>query len=45
MQQEAEIRTTISDLMASAPITDIHTHTFDPATGPLLLWGIDEMLT
>jgi hypothetical protein len=45
MQQEAEIRTTISDLMASVPITDIHTHTFDPAMGPLLLWGIDEMLT
>lgn len=45
MQQEPEIRAAVSELMASTPITDIHTHTFDPAMGPLLLWGIDELLT
>jgi len=26
-------------------IIDIHTHTYDPAFGPLLLWGPDELLT
>ncbi|MBI3985930.1 MAG: glucuronate isomerase [Lentisphaerae bacterium] len=31
--------------MANLPVTDIHTHLFDPAMGDLLLWGIDELLT
>ena len=26
-------------------VTDVHTHIYDPALGPLLLWGIDELLT
>ncbi len=29
----------------SAPVTDIHTHLFDPAFKDLCLWGIDELLT
>lgn len=31
--------------VARLPVADIHTHIFDPAMGPLLLWGIDELLT
>lgn len=31
--------------LSTLPIVDIHTHTFDPAFGPLLLWGLDELLT
>ena len=27
------------------PITDVHTHLYDPALGPALLWGLDELLT
>ena len=27
------------------PITDVHTHLYDPALGPVLLWGLDELLT
>ncbi len=27
------------------PITDVHTHIYDPALGPVLLWGLDELLT
>ena len=26
-------------------VTDIHTHLYDPALGPALLWGLDELLT
>jgi hypothetical protein len=28
----------------TTPVVDIHTHLYDPAFGPLLLWGIDEQL-
>jgi hypothetical protein len=35
----------VRDLVAKTPIRDIHTHLYDPAFGPLLLWGIDELLT
>ncbi len=31
-------------IVASTPVTDIHTHLYDPAFGELLLWGIDELL-
>src|SRR5262245_45532107 len=35
----------IEDLVATTPVTDIHTHLYDPAFGELLLWGIDDLLT
>lgn len=35
----------VRDALDALPIVDIHTHTFDPAIGPRLLWGIDELLT
>src|SRR4051812_15329788 len=35
----------VTDAVQRAPIRDIHTHLYDPAFGPLLLWGIDELLT
>ena len=35
----------VSSVFALTPVTDIHTHLFDPAMGSLLLWGIDELLT
>jgi hypothetical protein len=28
----------------STPVTDVHTHLYDPAFGSLLLWGIDDQL-
>src|SRR4051812_17959591 len=34
----------VTDAVQRAPIRDIHTHLYDPAFGPLLLWGIDELL-
>jgi hypothetical protein len=34
----------IEELVASTPITDVHTHLYDPVFKELLLWGIDELL-
>jgi hypothetical protein len=34
----------VEKIVATTPVTDIHTHLYDPAFGPLLLWGIDELL-
>jgi hypothetical protein len=34
----------IEDIVMSAPVTDIHTHLYDPAFKELLLWGIDDLL-
>jgi len=39
------LQATVSSAFAETPVTDIHTHLFDPAMGSLLLWGIDELLT
>ncbi|MGO8927094.1 MAG: glucuronate isomerase [Limisphaerales bacterium] len=34
----------VEDIVMSAPVTDIHTHLYDPAFKKLLLWGIDDLL-
>jgi len=34
----------VEDIVMSAPVTDIHTHLYDPAFKELLLWGIDDLL-
>ncbi len=41
----SDVTQRVQRLLADIPITDVHTHTFDPAMGSLLLWGIDELLT
>lgn len=41
----SKLAQTVRDVVKRAPIRDIHTHLYDPAFGPLLLWGIDELLT
>jgi hypothetical protein len=40
-----EIPTAVESILNSVKFVDVHTHTFDPAFGSLLLWGIDELLT
>ena len=35
----------IEEVAMCTPVTDIHTHLYDPAFKELLLWGIDELLT
>jgi hypothetical protein len=34
----------VEDIVMSTPVTDIHTHLYDPAFKQLLLWGIDDLL-
>src|SRR3954467_12972061 len=34
----------VEKIVARTPVSDIHTHLYDPAFGNLLLWGIDELL-
>ena len=35
----------VSRALSDTRITDIHTHLYSPEFGPLMLWGIDEVLT
>lgn len=42
---ESTLAAQVEDLVASTPVTDVHTHLYDPAFGELLLWGIDDLLT
>src|ERR1700732_3316004 len=42
---EAQISSTVQDVLASTQFIDIHTHLFAPEFGNLGLWGIDELLT
>jgi len=34
----------VETILTATPVTDIHTHLYDPAFGDLLLWGIDDLL-
>ncbi len=36
---------TVRKVVDSTPVLDMHTHIYAPAFGPLLLWGIDDLLT
>ena len=40
-----QLKNSISQVVDTQTITDIHTHLFSPPFGELLLWGIDELLT
>src|SRR6266850_4196717 len=42
---EAQISSTVEDVLATTQFVDIHTHLFAPAFGKLGLRGIDELLT
>ena len=45
MRREAGWHERVARVVARTPVTDIHTHLYARAFGPLLLWGIDELLT
>jgi hypothetical protein len=34
----------VESIVMSTPVTDMHTHLYDPAFRELLLWGIDDLL-
>ncbi len=39
-----QVAAAVEEAVTRTPISDIHTHLYDPAFGKLLLWGIDELL-
>ncbi|HTD65905.1 MAG TPA: hypothetical protein VK846_05160, partial [Candidatus Limnocylindria bacterium] len=39
-----QVAAAVEEAVARTPISDIHTHLYDPAFGKLLLWGIDDLL-
>jgi hypothetical protein len=39
-----KIGATVREIVQRTAVRDIHTHLYDPAFGPLLLWGIDELI-
>ncbi|MBX7256502.1 MAG: hypothetical protein K1Y02_09090, partial [Candidatus Hydrogenedentes bacterium] len=41
----AELREAVARIVATTPVTDIHTHLYAPPFGSLLLYGVDELLT
>ncbi|MEI6148613.1 MAG: glucuronate isomerase [bacterium] len=40
-----QIQVLVSGVLEKTPLVDLHTHLYDPALGPVLLWGIDELVT
>ena len=39
-----QVAAAVEEVVSRTPVSDIHTHLYDPAFGNLLLWGIDELL-
>jgi hypothetical protein len=39
-----QVAAAVEESVSGMPVSDIHTHLYDPAFGKLLLWGIDELL-
>jgi hypothetical protein len=39
------LREQVLRIVDRTPITDLHTHLYSPKFGPMLLWGLDELLT
>ncbi len=40
-----DLRNTVRQIVDETPVVDMHTHIYPPSFGPLLLWGIDELLS
>src|SRR5437762_762107 len=44
-RRRAALAKRVEKIVNTTPVSDIHTHLYDPAFGELLLWGIDDLLT
>ncbi|MDX1563775.1 MAG: hypothetical protein R3236_00150 [Phycisphaeraceae bacterium] len=40
-----DIAAMVGSALESTPIVDLHTHLYPPSFGPLMSWGIDDLLT
>jgi hypothetical protein len=45
MPGTTELTRWVDDAVATTGVCDLHTHLYPPSFGPLMLWGIDEVLT
>ncbi len=45
IQSTSELERVVQEVVATTPVTDIHTHLYDARFGELLAWGVDELLT
>lgn len=41
----SQIAQWVDEAVATTAVYDLHTHLYPPAFGPLMLWGVDELLT
>ncbi len=41
---DAILKETVTRIVNTTPVTDIHSHLYAPVFGDLLLWGVDELL-
>src|SRR5437773_1511601 len=44
-RRRAALAKRVEKIVNTTPVSDIHTHLYDPAFRGLLLWGIDDLLT
>ena len=45
MDELTPMRQLVRRIVNETPVLDMHTHIYPPTFGPLLLWGVDELLT
>jgi hypothetical protein len=45
LQSAESIAPWVDEAMAATPVYDLHTHLYPANFGPMMLWGIDELLT
>ena len=45
MEPAQSIASWVDEAIASTPVYDLHTHLYPANFGPMMLWGIDELLT
>ena len=45
IKSSEDLATTVAAAVDETPVLDVHTHVYSAAFGPLLLWGVDELVT
>jgi len=45
IQSSEDLAATVAAAVDETPVLDVHTHVCSAAFGPLLLWGVDELVT
>jgi hypothetical protein len=45
LRKASDVARAINSAVATTPVIDVHTHLYSPSFGPLMAWGVDEVLT